>query len=263
MGPHRWRSRGMNTACPVPSSGHPENSEAITVICSDPRRHRLKFENPGAASDSICEPCCLGAKCPPHTSNDVSTPYPAPISILRGMASIRALTPDISEKLTMRINRFGAFALVAIAAMSSSASAAIVNPVFVDQGIDTTGTAESTRMYRADLTGLGLSEISAITVNDSNSGLGGSPGIYSGFDLDAIFLDIDGLLTTTADRIFATSFLFTAGMIRAVQHLRRLQEGPPTGRRHRRASTKASRRWARSTGSSSERAASRSGTAAA
>lgn len=114
----------------------------------------------------------------------------------------------------MRINRFGAFALVAIAAMSSSASAAIVNPVFVDQGIDTTGTAESTRMYRADLTGLGLSEISAITVNDSNSGLGGSPGIYSGFDLDAIFLDIDGLLTTTADRIFATSFLFTAGMIR-------------------------------------------------
>ncbi|MEO0923080.1 MAG: hypothetical protein AAFY09_09965, partial [Pseudomonadota bacterium] len=70
---------------------------------------------------------------------------------------------------------------------SSSAYAATVMPVFTDQGIDTSGTAQDTRMFRADLTGLGLAEIGAVTVNDSNSGFGGSSGIFSGFDLDAIF----------------------------------------------------------------------------
>ncbi|WP_272005320.1 VPLPA-CTERM sorting domain-containing protein [Roseovarius sp. ZX-A-9] len=109
---------------------------------------------------------------------------------------------------------FGGLTLATIVAMSSAALAATVTPVFTDVGIDTSGTAQSTRMYRADLTGLGLTEIGAITVNDSNSGVGGSAGIYSGFDLDAIFLDLDGSLATSADRIFATSFLYSAGSVR-------------------------------------------------
>ena len=98
--------------------------------------------------------------------------------------------------------------------MSSAAFAATVTPTFTDEGIDTTGTATSTRMFRADLTGLGLTEIGAITVNDSNSGVGGSSGIYSGFDLDAIFLDVDGSLATSGDRFFASSFLYIAGSSR-------------------------------------------------
>lgn len=119
-------------------------------------------------------------------------------------------------------------AAVAVALLSSAAGAATVLPAFTDQGVDTTGTAHNTRMYRADLSGLGLSQISAITINDSNSRLGGSSGIYSGFDLDAIFLDVDGLLTTTADRIFADSFLFSAGSNRTGAYQPPSPSGGPT-----------------------------------
>lgn len=119
-------------------------------------------------------------------------------------------------------------ALAALLALSSTVHAASVSPVFVDQGIDTTGTATSTRMYRANLTGLGLTEIKAITVNDSGSGVGGSTGIYSGFDLDAIFLDVDGLLTTAGDRFYASSFLFTAGTIRPGSFAPPSPSGGPT-----------------------------------
>ena len=102
----------------------------------------------------------------------------------------------------------------AVFAMATTAQSASVTPVFTDEGLVTTGGATSTRVFSADLTGLGISEIAAITVTDSNSGVGGSPGIYSGFDLDAIFLDLDGMLSTTADRVFADSFLFNVGTIR-------------------------------------------------
>lgn len=107
-----------------------------------------------------------------------------------------------------------AVCVTALGLCASSTVANTVLPAFTDEGIDTTGTATSTRMYRADLTGLGLGEVAAITVTDSDSGLGGSPGIYSGFDLDALFLDVDGLLSTDTDRFYADSFLFSAGSIR-------------------------------------------------
>lgn len=99
--------------------------------------------------------------------------------------------------------------------LASTSYAASISPVFTDQGIDTTGTATSTRMFRADLTGFGLTEVGAVTINDSNSGIGGSGGIYSGFDLDVIFLDVDGDLSTTGDRITADSFVFSAGDLRS------------------------------------------------
>lgn len=101
----------------------------------------------------------------------------------------------------------------AFAFMPFFANAATVTPVFTDQGLDTTN-AQGTRMYRADLSGLGLTEIGSVKITDSNSGIGGSTGIYSGFDLDAIFLDIDGLLSTASDRYFATTFLYAAGSVR-------------------------------------------------
>lgn len=98
--------------------------------------------------------------------------------------------------------------------MSASASyAATVSPIFTDEGYNSS-TATGTRLYRAELTGLGLSEIAAIKINDSNSGSGGSPGAYSGFDLDAIFLDLDGDASTLSDQIYASSFLFSAGDLR-------------------------------------------------
>lgn len=95
----------------------------------------------------------------------------------------------------------------------SSAFSASVMPVFTTDVYVNTG-AQGTQMYRADLTGLGLTEVGSIKITDSNSGVGGSSGLYSGFDLDAIFLDEDGLLSTNADRYFASSFLYAAGAVR-------------------------------------------------
>lgn len=52
----------------------------------------------------------------------------------------------------------------------------------------TGGTLAETAVYRADLSSLGLETILSIGIADNSSGLGGSPGQFSGFDLDAIKL---------------------------------------------------------------------------
>jgi hypothetical protein len=70
-------------------------------------------------------------------------------------------------------------------------------------------------VLRADLVGLGIDQVSSITVNDSNSGTGGSAGAYSGFDVDALFLDQDGDYLTVEDQIYASFFNFNAGAVRA------------------------------------------------
>ena len=72
-----------------------------------------------------------------------------------------------------------------------------------------------TRIFRADLTGIaGLSQVASISLTDDGTPIGGASGIFSGFDLDGIFLDIDGSLATAGDRFFASSFVFNAGSIR-------------------------------------------------
>jgi len=52
----------------------------------------------------------------------------------------------------------------------------------------TGGSIAETAVYRADLSSLSLTDILSITIQDNSSGLGGSPGQFSGFDLDAIIL---------------------------------------------------------------------------
>lgn len=52
----------------------------------------------------------------------------------------------------------------------------------------TGGFPAQTAVYYADLTGLSLTSLQSITILDDSSGLGGSPGQFSGFDLDAIKL---------------------------------------------------------------------------
>lgn len=105
----------------------------------------------------------------------------------------------------------GIFSLLVFA---SSSYAMVITPTFTTVEINTSP-AQSTTVMRADLTGLGLSQVSYITINDSNSGSGGSAGAYSGFDVDALFLDLDGDYHTVDDQIYASSFAFTAGAIRA------------------------------------------------
>ncbi len=52
----------------------------------------------------------------------------------------------------------------------------------------TGGSPAATAVFRADLSGLGLLDVASITIADNSGGLGGSPGQFSGFDLDAIIL---------------------------------------------------------------------------
>lgn len=97
----------------------------------------------------------------------------------------------------------------ALALATATAQAALVPVTFTNIGI-----VGGTTVFRGDLTGLGLTEIASLRINDSNSGTGGSPGIFSGFDLDAVFLDLDGNLATAGDRVFGSGFLFSAGTTR-------------------------------------------------
>ncbi len=70
----------------------------------------------------------------------------------------------------------------------SAAYAASANLTFVPLTGVTGGNPALTGVFRADLSGIGLATIESLTIRDSNSGIGGSPGAFSGFDLDAIIL---------------------------------------------------------------------------
>jgi len=94
--------------------------------------------------------------------------------------------------------------LVAIAAPAHAASLTITNLGVVGQ----------TTIFKGDFTGTGLTQVGAVVLTDSNSGTGGSPGIFSGFDLDFLLLDLDGDFTTTGDQTTATSYLFVTGTTR-------------------------------------------------
>lgn len=91
----------------------------------------------------------------------------------------------------------------------SSISAGAVPLTFTNAGLD-----GQTTIFRAALGGVGLTQIGSVTITDSNSGTGGSPGVFSGFDLDFVFLDLDGNYATTGDRVFGSVFAFTTGAIR-------------------------------------------------
>jgi hypothetical protein len=84
--------------------------------------------------------------------------------------------------------------------------------------LTTDGTAVgSTLVFKADLTGTsGLTEIGSITLQDDGTPVGGYPGIFSGFDVDAVFIDIDGNLDNSGDRYFFTSYSFAAGTTRPI-----------------------------------------------
>src|SRR5262249_37645587 len=76
------------------------------------------------------------------------------------------------------------------------------------------GTVGQTGVASASLNGLGLTQVAQISISDNNAGTAGSAGIFSGFDLDMVFIDLDGLLATSGDRVFGTAFVFTTGTVR-------------------------------------------------
>jgi hypothetical protein len=77
-------------------------------------------------------------------------------------------------------------ASVAIAMISPhSATAGTLNLSFTKLSGLTGGNPAGTAVYRADLSNIGF-DINSIVIADSNNKNGGSPGKFSGFDLDAI-----------------------------------------------------------------------------
>jgi hypothetical protein len=80
---------------------------------------------------------------------------------------------------------------------ASSANATTLNVNFM-QLTGETGVTNQTGVFRADLSNLNF-EINSLTVVDSNSGVGGAPGEFSGFDLDGIKLSTT--LITDASQI--------------------------------------------------------------
>jgi hypothetical protein len=76
---------------------------------------------------------------------------------------------------------FAALALMAVPAVQAM-------PVTFTQLSGTTGGNNFTAVFRANLSEVGLASILSIEIADGGSIAGGRPGIYSGFDLDAIRL---------------------------------------------------------------------------
>jgi len=111
------------------------------------------------------------------------------------------------------------FVSVATILLPAVANAATLNLSFTKLSGLTGGTPSATAIYRANLTDLGF-DLNSILIKDNSGGLGGSPGAFSGFDLDAIKLS-NSLINTAGDissiaglNVFdfsSTGTLFTPG----------------------------------------------------
>lgn len=85
------------------------------------------------------------------------------------------------------------FAATAAGLLASSAFAVSVS--FTELTGVTGGTLAGTGVFKADLSSVGLASILSIQISDNSAGLGGSPGQFSGFDLDAIKLSTSDCAT--------------------------------------------------------------------
>jgi hypothetical protein len=100
---------------------------------------------------------------------------------------------------------FAAACTLVVAAQVNAASVTVSQTGYVDQ----------TRIFRGDLSGLGLGSVTGVTVTDKG-GQGGSDGVFSGFDVDFICLDADGDFSTTGDQVhpLTASATVTPGSVR-------------------------------------------------
>lgn len=71
-----------------------------------------------------------------------------------------------------------------------------------------------TVIQSADMSLAGVSTITSVTITDISGGLGGDPGMFSGFDMDAVILDRDGNVNTTGDQFTPVAIAFTQGTVR-------------------------------------------------
>ena len=78
--------------------------------------------------------------------------------------------------------------LLVLAGMTWTLGAQAIPLSFTKLTGATGGTPAGTAVFRSDLSGLGLVDISYLTIEDNSGGDGGATGQFSGFDLDAIML---------------------------------------------------------------------------
>jgi hypothetical protein len=114
-------------------------------------------------------------------------------------------------------------AIAAVAGIVLSSGAAAATLSFTQLTGVVGGSPAETAVYRADLSTSGIGTLQSITIRDSNSGIGGAGGAFSGFDLDAIRLSTDLCATSACASAlpglnvfdFASSVVFAPGTQRA------------------------------------------------
>jgi hypothetical protein len=126
--------------------------------------------------------------------------------------------------------------LSALAAALSAAAASQAAPATFTKLTGTTGNpaAAATAVYKADLSSVGIGTVLGITITDNSGGIGGSPGQFSGFDLDAIKLSLvdcaDAACASAAAGISVFDFLggtfFNPGSQRAPADAKLFGSGP-------------------------------------
>ncbi len=112
----------------------------------------------------------------------------------------------------MKPKMLSVFGNITIAASMLASSAASAIPVTFTALTGLAGAPpEGTVVFKADLSGLGAATVTSIFIQDSNSGLGGSPGQFSGFDLDAIKLSTTDCTTAACAAGAASIAVFNFG----------------------------------------------------
>jgi PEP-CTERM motif len=115
----------------------------------------------------------------------------------------------------MSVTRFFHAALLFCLACAAARPAAAVPVSLVELAGVTGGSPAATAVFKADLSSIGIATILSLSISDNSGGLGGAPGQFSGFDLDAIKLSS----TDCADAACAAAaaglgvFDFVAGTI--------------------------------------------------
>lgn len=125
---------------------------------------------------------------------------------------MRSIAPE--ARALARATRSGLARATACIALAGASVAAIATPVTVTPLTGITGGAVAgTAVYKADLSGLGLLTIQSLTILDNSVGLGGAPGTFSGFDLDAVKLSTTDCATAAcaASAVGLSVFDFVSG----------------------------------------------------
>lgn len=129
--------------------------------------------------------------------------------------------------------RFPAALVLGLLCVAAAPAGAVPVTFGVLSGL-TGGSPAQTSVFKADLSPVGIATILSISIADNSGGLGGSPGEFSGFDLDAIKLSTtdcaDAACAAAAPALavfdFAGGSFFTPGTQRAPADLKLFGTGP-------------------------------------